>query len=302
MATTSSDAALKAVVAIQETGVRFAILHGEAELARGEVDSDVDLVADRAVHDVVRSVSERWEARGLYPVIVWPYDIGGTGSVFLTTLDARVGVQLDVLHDPDARGRYGVRSDRLLGAAEAGGRFATVAPAERFAYLLAKRISKGETSEAQRLIEFLPPDGVDLKVLRPDIADVVGSFLSDGSINERWSRKPSLGRLYTRLRRPVGGWVELRADNSEEVASEMISRFRLFLPRARCISAPHIGTWMTSVAPTRWRAGIVASHGPRIGVTPAPDLSIADRVTVDEACRRTVMSLAGRYTPYVAKS
>ena len=301
MATTSSDAALKAVVAIQGTGVRHAILHGEAELVRGDVHSDVDIVADRSVHEVVRSVAEHWEALGLYPVIVWPYDTGGTGSIFLTTLDARTGVQLDILHDPEARGRYGVRSDLMLSAAQAEGEFTTVAAPQRIAYLLAKRISKGEISEARRLIEIIPPAGVDLDVLRPDVADAVHSFLKDASSDEGWRRKPSLGRLLERLRHPVGGWVELLADNSEEIAYGLISRFGLFLPHARFISAPHLGTWTTSVAPTRWRAGIVASHGPRIGIIPSPDLSIVDRVSVGEACERTVTALSSRSAPHTAK-
>lgn len=301
MATTSSDAALKAVVAIQRTGVRHAILHGEGDLVRGDVHSDVDIVADRAVHEVVRSVAEHWEALGLYPVIVWPYDTGGTGSIFLTTLDAGVGVQLDILHDPEARGRYGVRSDRLLSAAHAGDEFTTVAPAQSAAYLLAKRISKGQTAEARLLVELVPPAEIDLDVLRPDVADVVRSFTRDGSSNMGWRRKPSPGRLLTRLRHPVGAWIELSADHSEDVAAELISRFARFLPHTVLISAPHLGTWTTSVAPTRWRAGIVASHGPRIGIIPSPDLSIVDRVSVDEACERTVMALSRRSAPDAAK-
>jgi hypothetical protein len=296
MATTSSDAALKAVVAIQGTGVRHAILHGEEDLVRGDVDSDVDIVADRAVHEVVRSVADQWQALGLYPVIVWPYDTGGTGSIFLTTLDAGVGVQLDILHDPEARGRYGVRTDRLLRAAHAGDEFTTVAPTQSAAYLLAKRISKGQTSEARRLVELVPPAEIDLDVLRPDVADVVRSFMRDGSSNTGWRRKPSPGRLLTRLRNPVGAWIELSADDSKDVAAELISRFALFLPHAVLIPAPHLGTWVASVAPTRWRAGIVASHGRRIGITPTPDLSILDRVSVDEACRRTVVAISRRST------
>jgi hypothetical protein len=296
MATTSSDAASKAVVAIQGTGVRHAILHGEGDLVRGEVDSDVDIVADRSVHEVVRGVAGQWQALGLYPIIVWPYDTGGTGSIFLTTLDARVGVQLDILHDPEGRGRYGVRSDLLLSAAHAGAEFTTVAPAQRSAYLLAKRISKGQTSEARQLVELVSPAEVDLDVLRPDVANVVRSFMESGSIHDGWKRNPSPGRLLGRLRHPVGAWVELAADDSENVAAELISRFGLFLPHAVHIPGPHLGAWMTSVAPIRWRAGIVASHGRRARITPAPDLSIPERVSVDEACHRTVLALSLRTT------
>jgi hypothetical protein len=296
MATTSSDAASKAVVAIQGTGVRHAILHGERDLIEGEVDSDIDIVTDRSVHEVVRSVAGHWQALGLYPMIVWPYDTGGTGSIFLASLDAREGVQLDMLHDPEGRGRYGVRSDLLLSAAHAGPEFTTVAPDQRNAYLLAKRIGKGQTSEARRLVELVSVAEVDLDVLRPDVADVVRSYMKDGSSARGWRKTPSPGRLLSRLRNPVGAWIELSADGSESVAAELISRFGLFLPHAVHIPAPNLGAWMTSVAPTRWRAGIVASHGRRARMTPAPDHSIREPVSVDEACRRTVMALFSRAT------
>ncbi|MGH8950712.1 MAG: hypothetical protein ACRDX9_04745, partial [Acidimicrobiia bacterium] len=137
MATTSSDAAFEAVAALEEAEVRFAVLHGEGELARREVDSDIDIVSDRPVHELVRASARHWAAAGLYPMIVWPYDVGGTGSVFLATQDAQQGVQLDLLHDPSGRGRYGARSDRLLSVSRPGSRFTTVAPGEQMAYLLA---------------------------------------------------------------------------------------------------------------------------------------------------------------------
>jgi hypothetical protein len=212
----------------------------------------------------------------------------------LTTLDAGVGVQLDILHDPEARGRYGVRSDLLLSGARVGGEFTTVAPAQGVAYLLAKRISKGQTSEARRLMEGASSGDIDLDVLRPDVADVVRGLMKDGSTHSGWRRTPSPRRLLSRLRNPAGAWVELSTENSEAVAAELISRFGQFLPHAALVPAPNLRTWLTSVAPTRWRAGIVASHGPRTGPTPAPDVSIRERVSVDEACRRTVMALSRR--------
>jgi hypothetical protein len=287
---------LKAIVVIQGTGVRHAILHGEGDLVRGKVDTDVDIVTDRSVHEVARSAASQWQAIGLFPIIVWPYDTGGTGSIFLSTLDARTGVQLDILYDPEGRGRYGVKSDLLLNGALAGEQFTTVAPAQRTAYLLAKRISKGQTSEARRLIDLVPPAEVDLAVLRPAVAEVVRSYLEDGSSQTGWQRRPSPGRLLARLRNPVGAWVELAADDDDVVAAELISRFRLFLPHAVLTPAPNLGAWVTAVAPVRWRAGIVASHGRRSPIIPAPDVSIPERVSVDEACRRTVSALSLRIT------
>jgi len=295
MATTSPDAAFEAVVAIEEAEVRFAVLHGEGELAGRQVDSDIDLVADRPVHELVRASALHWANAGLYPVIVWPYDVGGTGSVFLTTEDARQGVQLDVLHDPPGRGRYGARSDRLLDAPIAGSRFATVAPGEQMAYLLTKRLGKGDTAGARTLVESATPTDIAFDVLRPDIADLVRSFVENGTSPRGWDRRPVPGHFIARLGRPAGGWVELRGEGSKDVATELISRFARFLPHTRCIGSPHIGTWATSVAPIRWRAGLVVSHGKRIGITPRPDISIDDSASVSEAAAITVSSLAARY-------
>jgi hypothetical protein len=182
----------------------------------------------------------------------------------------------------------------MLNAAQAGSEFTTVAPAQRTAYLLAKRISKGQTAEARRLVGLVSTAQVDLEVLRPDVAEVVRSFMEDGSGNKGWRRRPSPARLLRRLRHPVGAWVELLADDSEGVAAELVSRFGLFLPHAELIPAPGLREWMTSVAPTRWRAGIVASHGSRARFTPAPDLSIHERVSADEACQRTVTAISRR--------
>jgi hypothetical protein len=296
MATTSPDAAFDAVAAIEEAKVSFAVLHGEAALARREVDSDIDVVSDRPVYELVRASTQHWAAVGLYPLIVWPYDVGGTGSVFLTTQDAQQGVQLDFLHDPSGRGRYGARSDRLLDVPVAGRRFTTVAPGEQMAYLLAKRIGKGDPAGARRLVEGASSRDIALDVLRPDIADVVRSFVENGTTPRGWDRRPAPGHFITRLLRPAGGWVELRGKGSERVATELTSRFARFLPHARCIASPHFAGWATSVAPVRWRAGLVASYGPRSRIAPRPDLSIDGPVSTDEAAARIVARLAGRYT------
>jgi len=295
MATTSAGAALSAVAAIEKSRAGFAVLHDEPALARGEVASDVDLVVDRDVFQLARTVMKEWVGLDLHPVVVWPYDVGGTGSIFLTTSDAGQGVQLDVLHDTKGSGRYGARSDLLLGSAVPGERFTTVAAAERAAYLLAKRLSKGEVDKARELSASLSASGVDLEVLRPDIATMVGSFLANETIPEAWERKPSWGHLVSRLRQPAGAWVELLGEDAITVAAELAMRFGRILPHARSLAGPHIGGWATSVAPIRWRAGLVVSHGKRIGITPRPDISIDDSASVSEAAAITVSSLAARY-------
>src|SRR5690606_34870843 len=122
--------------------VTFAVIHGEDRLVRHKVASDVDLVVDRPVHDLVGAVGEEWRGVGLYPVVVWPYDVGGTGSVFLFTPDAADGVQLDVLFDPGGAGQYGIRSGALLDRREPGQVFPRVSSEAAAVYLLSKRVGK----------------------------------------------------------------------------------------------------------------------------------------------------------------
>lgn len=296
MATTSPEAALGAVAAIEEAGMRFAVLHNEEGLAHRATSSDVDIVADRSAQDVIRVVGEHWHRLGLHPVVVWPYDVGGTGSIFLSTADAGDGVQLDVLYDTRGRGRYGVRSGMLLDAALPGERFPTVAPPERLAYLLAKRIYKGELDEARRLAEGMggTPDAIALDVLEPATARDVRAFLGDGSAQPRQSRL-GLGRLMSRLRTPVGAWVEISGQDARQLAAGLVERFGSFLPRAVFLPTPSLGAWVTTVAPVRWRAGIVATYGAaRSRVTPRPDVSIENAHSTEEACRVVVKALTRR--------
>jgi hypothetical protein len=296
MATTSPEAAQSAVAAIEEAGVRFAVLHNEEGLARGATSSDVDIVADRSVHDVVQVVGQRWHRVGLHPVVVWPYDVGGTGSIFLSTADAGDGVQLDVLFDTRGRGRYGVHSGMLLDAGLAGERFPTVAPPERLAYLLAKRIYKGELDEAARLAKgaSAAPDSIALNVLEPATARDIRDFLKDGSGQPRQSRL-GLGRLMSRIRTPIGAWIEVEGQDAKQVAAGLASRFGRFLPHAVSLPAPSLGTWVTGIAPVRWRAGIVATYGTMGStLTPRPDVSIQGPHSTDAACHMTVAALTHR--------
>lgn len=296
MATTSGQLALEAVDAVAAAGLRFSVIHEEARLAEGSVSSDVDLVIDRPVGALVRTVAAAWVGRGLWPLIVWPYDVGGTGTVFLTTADAGDGVQLDMLFDPRGRGQYGAMSGEILARSEEGIRFPAVSPGAAAPYLLSKRLRKGQHDEAGVLIR---------SVGRDELARSVGQILTGpmearvraylGGDDFRPRRVPTIGRLVGRLARPVGGWVTVAGDTSFHVASELADRFGRFLPRSEVVELAGFGSWLRGVAPVRWRAGVVFSAEVESLRVPKPDLRVAEGTDVADAARQVVSGMSRRH-------
>ena len=124
--------------------MEFAGLHG---FERFESDnlSDIDIVVGSNPRAVVRVAESSWRRRGLLPIVLWPYDVGGTHTVILATPNAKDCVQLDMLYDVNGRGRYGVRSDALLASRGPGTVAPTVSEVARLVYLWQKRQLKGDT-------------------------------------------------------------------------------------------------------------------------------------------------------------
>ena len=147
MPTTSGELARACMAGLRDAGAKFAVLHDYEELESDRI-SDVDIVVGQDPRTVIRATESMWRERGLLPIILWPYDIGGTATLFLATPDARDGVQLDMLHDPCGVGRYGVRSEILLQFVEERPISPVVDSAARLLYLWQKRTTK---SQADRL-------------------------------------------------------------------------------------------------------------------------------------------------------
>lgn len=301
MATTNGELAREAVDAVVKSGVHAVVLHGEASLAAAQVTSDVDLVVDRPVTEVVAAVTADWERRGLVPLIVWPYDVGGTGTVFLSTPDATDGVQLDLLHDPGGEGQYGARSDALLAASEPGDRFERVSPTAAAAYLLSKRLRKGQMARAKEVMA--EHESAELQesiaaILRADIGRGVSAFIASGEVGER-KKSVHLGRLLRRVMRPVGAWVAVEGDADGTISAALAARFGRFLPRSEVATTSGPLAWIRRVAPLRWRAAIVFEADGRRQMGIRPDVTVKAIDGVDGCATVVVETLAQRISRYL---
>src|SRR4051812_29477386 len=110
VATTCPETARTLLDGMCELGIPFAILHDQQALLDGVLASDVDVAVSEPVEMALAALAPWGCARGLYLVCVWPYDVAGL-STFWMTEDGAAGAQLDLLYDPAGRGKYGLRTD-----------------------------------------------------------------------------------------------------------------------------------------------------------------------------------------------
>lgn len=307
MATTSSRLADAVLGALTEAGTGWAVLHGEEEVARGEVGSDVDLVTRMPMAVVLRGpFTDILRQGGIFPVIYWPYDVAGTATVYFTNDDASEGVQIDTLHDPDAQGKFGVRTDALLDHAGPGESWPRVEPLFSLLYQMRKRHWKGQHDRIAGLREQLanhPPEEIEdaaAEVFDSDTRDLVVQLV-DGVDPARFPRETpayrarNLARKVRRLAAPVGAWVEFAGPEAEVAAEQAARRFGSLLNVVRRADRPSgAGValwWMRNVAPVRWRPGLVVGVGE--GGRPMPDLVIRSD-HADTAVHTLVQELADR--------
>jgi len=241
-----------------DTGIRVAVLHAEEHLARFDTTSDVDLVADRPIAEVLSAARPRWTASGLHAIVLWPYDVGGTGTIFLVNENATEGVQLDVLHDIDGRGQYGLRSGALLEHTTSGRRFPRLDEDASRIYLARKRQVKA--------MAIPPPDAVGdfaYHLLSPRSA----RQLLEADMTKQHGLSPSNARrIVSRLADPIGAWVHITsgelktASQAATILGERMSRILPHVDWAELEPFPtRIQWWVRRVAPVRWRPGVFIS-------------------------------------------
>ncbi len=303
MPTTSGELARVCLAGLTEAGVRFAVLHGYEQLETDQI-SDVDIVVGQDPRAVIRAAEGSWREGGLVPIIMWPYDIGATVTLFLATRDARDGVQLDMLYDPEGIGRYGVRSDVLLRHVEERPLAPAVDRSARLLYLWQKRTAKDQAGRLDSLRR--EAIGIDPDELRSMSREITGSassalgLMGSGVLTtprRRLAVMARMSRLAGRLRHPIGAWVHVSLDG---VGSELGQRLSRHLVMVRCARLPppvRQALWyLVDVAPVRYRPGVFISVGQQNRFVMAPDIEIVggqpDQAAVElvEALRKRTMA------------
>ena len=295
---------------LETSGVGFVVLHREAELGKDSLGSDLDLTVDVPADEVVRRTAGALKEVGLIPVIRWPYDIGGAVTFFLSSETGDEGMQVDLLHDPRGRGRYGVRTDELLKRAVMGKRYPVPHPLDEHLYLVHKRWCKGQTSalgvELEKLRDEADIDDAHDRVLDLFALQAAGSLqlLLDGRSPKpsgAMSRFRQLPRQLRRVVSPIGYWVEIVGPKSEgqKLTEDLRSRFEGWVIHLNTGERPSglagYRWWARQVMPIRLRPGVFLSYRESKS-RPIADLTIDwhPNLTAKETARSIVEAMSGR--------
>jgi hypothetical protein len=208
----------------------FAVLHNECDVAKGKVASDVDVAVAETGYDVVRRLRSRMVPHGVELIALWPSDVATLNS-FWCTQDGVSGAQLDLLHDPHGRCRYGIRTPVVLDAAQPGERWPRLGDVDALIYQIRKRAVKGDSMRLGALVTKAHIVGLPSVrhrasfVLRASALEDLESTITTGSTRglQRIWRHEML-RYADRVARPVGFWAHL-ANAEIEGASVIAGRF-----------------------------------------------------------------------------
>lgn len=308
MATTSPELAAAVLDGLLETGLPFAVLHKERNLAAGQVSSDVDIVTDVSPRILMESAYHVFTRVGLRPIIGWLYDVGAL-TVFLITVNFD-GVQLDILHDKSGHNRYGIRADVAVRSSVRGERWPRLHPDDELLYLIRKRAIKRDEPSLLELLHKarsvpsgrLQERAVELMGARAkaDVLELISGRYNAVTRRRGLGRPVSLTRYAKRLLRPTGFWVEIRGDEERcrGQAVDLAHGLGRVLPVARAFSRPvsHVaqGPWaLQELAPVRWRPGVAVTWSASLH-WPAPDLSLSGKLTLKELTDRVISVMARR--------
>lgn len=295
-----------------------ALLHPLPAATSHQPITDVDLVWGRRIDATTITTLARqvFDPMGLRLLMVSPYDHDAV-ALFVADPGARTGAHLDLVHDATASGRLGIYYPRFLERADgADGELKEVDELDRLVYLARKRHWKqqwgelkrvrSELKRSERLVRSRGPT-----VLTPPAWRDVAGLLAEGSTVPRFTRslrgRPAAGaRLARKMRHPAGAWIHLDGDDGT-LATQLAERFEPLLVHS---SSSALGgsrstatrNWLSSVAPVRWRNGLVLSFGPRPwGMQPDAILSEQDE-SPDAAAEKIVEHLKARTARFLVPS
>jgi hypothetical protein len=176
----SNDAVLatRLLEGLERARIDYAVLHREEDVARGCVDSDVDVIVDRPVPRVLCTLLSHLSP-DVVLLMTWRYDVTSWSSFWARAGLADGGVQLDLSYDPEGWGRYGLRTTQMLARSEVGIRFRRLSPPAELLYLALKRSLKGELAQLHVVLANAAYDV-------PQARALLGEFVAGR--RARWAR------------------------------------------------------------------------------------------------------------------
>jgi hypothetical protein len=301
VATSSVEAARLALAAVREVFPTVALIHGEDLLQTGASMTDLDLAVGQLPTDWDDELRQSLARQDLLPVITWRYDSAAV-SLFVASHGLQDGVQLDLLHSPHGKGKYGFLTDVALSHAVDGATVPSLAPIDSWLYQLRKRSLKGQLDRVAALLREAPTGTGELLarsevLFAPGHRDVVREVLGGRQPTE--PATPMLAELHRvvfRLRHPAGLWIHVAS--GEDQAIELHRLLGRFVKRATLVqiegrtASPRDLRQILSV---RWRAGAIVTWGPG-GMHSDIRIESSDGIdTVCEVVRHAACVRAGRH-------
>lgn len=249
MGTNSPELATHLMDAIDRINTPYALLHEEANVATGQVHTDIDVVVDEDPRRLLRAMMDDITPRHASPLLLWNYDTGCWTS-FWFTADLSQGVQLDLMCDPDGESTYGIRTSAMLEHRVRGRRYWHIDQAAANLYEISKRLHKRDRPrlEAATASFRSNPDWDSLcrELLSRRRLEELSPVLADarpGRATREWPRRPgrsrSARRLLDRLTHPIGLIVNTGDHLVDESAQELASRLSGILPSCHAQDVIH---------------------------------------------------------------
>lgn len=238
MPTTDPDTARRALKCLSEVGVPFVVLCDQASLNRPGPLSDIDVAVSADARGLVRRLEPTIRAHDLLLVSEYNYDYGCL-SLFVISPDANRGAHLDLMAESRLPNRLRLRPKQLVANREFGTEYDR--PGRSSLSLYRKRKAAWKAGRGSSIVSR---EGLRVRV----------SY-----------RVIELPRYLLRLLRPRGIWVHVTGSNAAALCPPTAERFSRVLVHVKLVAPTDkaLGHWLKSVAATRWRSGLLFTHGNR---------------------------------------
>lgn len=204
----------------ERAGIDYAILHGAEQIGSIEHRSDIDIVCTTTADEKLHSLASALSETDIALIFLWVSDLG-TINTFWWDRSEGAGCQIDVLHDPTGRNRFGFKTDGVSRMFDNNEWPPRVSNSLSHIYLLAKSVSKGQPRRLKELRAFGrdAPSSRHLAVRTRIALNVLRSDPAIETYGKVTKLRSQLLRGGQRLRHRQGVLVSLAPGNGQFVTS-----------------------------------------------------------------------------------